>query len=170
MADDPKKDKDIEEVSDDQEQEKKGGGKLKFILIPVILLVQLGAAYHIVFNMMLKPPEEVKETKPPKEKKAVGQFYEINDIVVNPAESGGRRYLVAEIGLETNDENLVAEATSKEIWIRDAILSLLGNKTAEELMEVTTRKKLKKEILDLLNKQMDEGKFERLYFKKYLIQ
>lgn len=170
MADEEvKKGQETEEPSDDQKAEKKGG-LLKFILIPLILLIQAGIAYYVVFNVLLKDPNQLEEPKAQKENLDVGQFFEINDLVVNPAESGGRRYLVLEVALETTNQKLLEEVKSKEIWVRDAIITLLTKKTAEELIELTVRTKLKKEILDVLNARMAEGEFDRLYFKKYLLQ
>lgn len=167
---DVKKDQESPVPSDNQEQGKSKGGMLKFILIPVILLIQAGAAYFIVFNMLLKHPNHVENPKPKKGKLEVGQFYEVDDIVVNPADSGGRRYLVLDIGLETSNPELIDEAGRKEIWIRDAIITLLTRKTSEEFLEVSARSLLKKEILDSLNLKMVAGKFDRIYFKKYILQ
>lgn len=167
---DVKKNQESSETADDQEQGKSKGGMLKFILIPVILLIQAGAAYFIVFNMLLKHPNHVEEPKPKKDNLEVGQFYEVDDIVVNPADSGGRRYLVLELGLETSTSELIEEAGTKEIWIRDAIITLLTKKTAEEFLEITARSKLKKEILETINRKMIAGKFHRIYFKKYILQ
>ncbi len=167
MADkEVKKDQESEETTDDQ----KKGGKLKLILIPVIILVQAVAAYYIVFNILLKHPNHVEEPKQKKENLEVGLFYEINDIVVNTSDSGGRRYFVIEIGLEASEQKVLDEATSKEIWIRDSILTLLTNKTTAELMDGTGRKILKKEIMGIINKKLAVGKFNNIYFKKYIIQ
>ncbi len=167
MADEDKKDQENAEASD-----KKGGkgGMLKLILIPVILLVQAVAAYFIVFNLLLKNPNAKEETNEKKSRLEVGQFFELNDIVINPADTGGRRYLVLEMGLETKDPKVVEEAAGKEIWIRDAIISHLTKKTALELMEISIRKGLKKEILDILNEKLSEGRFDKVYFKKYILQ
>ena len=173
MADEKlKNDQVSQEVTDDKDKDVKGskGGKLKFVLIPLIIIIQAVAAYFIVFNILLKQPKHQEKQKPKTENLEVGQFYELNDIVVNPAGSGGRRYLVVEMGLETADPLLVVEAKSKEIWVRDAVITLLTNKTSEELMEVLAMQKLKKEILDTINRKMMAGKFERIYFKKYIIQ
>ncbi len=168
MAEDEKKDQ--ESTPETDNEKKAGGGKLKFVLIPVILLVQAVAAYFVVFNLLLKSPNQELQAEPKKPKLEVGQFFELNDIVINPAESGGRRYLVVELGLETQDAALVEEAKSKEILIRDAIISLLTSNTAEELMQVSVRNRLRKDILETLNEQMSQGKFDKLYFKKYILQ
>lgn len=163
-----KKDQESNESSDDKKGSK--GGLLKFILIPVILIAQAVGAYFIVFNLLLKHPNHTEEPKQKKQNLEVGQFFELDDVVINPAESGGRRYLVLEMALETKNPKLIEEAKSKEIWIRDAIITLLTKKTAQEFMELSAREKLKKEILDILNRKMMLGKFERLYFKKYILQ
>jgi len=168
MAEEDKKDQESTETTDNEVKAK--GGKLKFALIPVILVVQAAVAYFVVFNVLLKPEVEEVQAAPEKPKLEVGQFFELNDIVINPAESGGRRYLVVELGLETQDPMVVEEATSKEIWIRDAIISLLTQKTAQELMEVSVRNRLKEEIIETINAKMDQGKFSKLFFKKYILQ
>ena len=149
---------------------KKGskGGLLKFILIPVILLGQAVGAYYLVFNVLIEHPN--KQESPKANNLQVGQFFELNDIVINPAGSAGRRYIVLELGLETTEPKLIEEAKSKEIWIRDAILTLLTNKKEEELLDLSKRSLLKKQILNIMNSKMAEGKFSRVYFKKYIMQ
>ena len=167
MADeDTEKNQESEEKSDD----KKGkGGLLKFILIPVILIAQVIGAYFLVFNVLLEHPNKEKRAKKTNILE-VGQFFELSDIVVNPASTSGKRYLVMEIGLEAKEEKLITEAESKEIWFRDAINTLLTNKTDAELLDLSKRSLLKKEILKLINSRMKEGKFSKVYFKKYIMQ
>ncbi len=167
MADeDTEKNQESEEKSDD----KKGkGGLLKFILIPVILIAQVIGAYFLVFNVLLEHPNKEKRAQKTNILE-VGQFFELSDIVVNPANTSGNRYLVLEIGLEAKEEELIIEAASKEIWLRDAINTLLTNKTYTELLDVSKRSLLKKEILKLINSRMKEGRFSKVYFKKYILQ
>ena len=167
MADeDIKKDKESGEKSDD----KKGkGGLIKFVLVPVILIAQAIGAYFLVFNVLLEHPNKERKSRKTNNLE-VGYFFELSDIVVNPANTSGRRYLVMEIGLEAKEEKLITEAESKEIWFRDAINTLLTNKTDAELLDLSKRSLLKKEILKLINSRMKEGKFSKVYFKKYIMQ
>jgi len=167
MADeDIEKNQESEQKSDD----KKGkGGLLKFILIPVILIAQVIGAYFLVFNVLLEHPNKEKRAKKTNILE-VGQFFELSDIVVNPASTSGKRYLVMEIGLEAKEEKVITEAASKEIWFRDAINTLLTNKTDTELLDLSKRSLLKKEILKLINSRMKTGKFSKVYFKKYIMQ
>ena len=167
MADeDTEKNQESKEKSDD----KKGkGGLLKFILIPVILIAQAVGAYFLVFNVLLEHPNKEKNAQKTRSLD-VGYFFEMGDIVVNPASTSGKRYLVLEIGLEAKEEKLVAEAQSKEIWFRDALNTLLTNKTDAELLNLSKRSLLKKQILKLINSRLKEGKFSKVYFKKFILQ
>ena len=168
MADeDIEENQELEKESDDQKAGK--GGLLKFILIPTILIAQAIGAYFLVFNVLVEHPNKEKRAKKANDLE-VGQFFELSDIVVNPASTSGNRYLVLEIGLEAKEEELIIEAASKEIWLRDAIITLLTNKTYKELLDVSKRSLLKTEILKLINSRMIEGKFSKVYFKKYIMQ
>jgi len=168
MADeDIDKNQELEKKPDDKKAGK--GGLLKFILIPTILIAQAIGAYFLVFNVLLEHPNKGKRAQKTSHLE-VGQFFELNDIVINPASTSGNKYLVLEIGLEAKEEALITEAASKEIWFRDAINTLLTNKTDKELMDVSKRSLLKKEILKLINSRMKEGRFSKVYFKKYLLQ
>jgi len=166
-SDDIDKNQELEKKSDAKKAGK--GGLLKFILIPTILLAQAVGAYFLVFNVLLEHPNKEKNAQKTNNLE-VGHFFELSDIVVNPASTSGKRYLVMEIGLETKEEKVITEAESKEIWFRDAINTLLTNKTDTELLNLSKRSLLKKEILKLINSRMKAGKFSKVYFKKYIMQ
>jgi flagellar FliL protein len=169
MADE--KSKNNQEKGKNPDEKKGKGGLIKFILVPVVLLAQAVGAYFLVFNLLLQEPSKASE--PEKEKKPplqVGLFYEINDIVVNPAGTAGKRFMVMEIALETKEQAVIDEATLKEIWIRDAVISILTRKTPEELLDFSLQEQLKKEILNTMNRKMRNGKFIKIYFKKYIMQ
>ena len=149
---------------------KKGSkGLIKLVLIPVIIGIQAVAAYYVVFNLLLEDPNK---DKTPRQSSTAqpGAFYEIKDLVVNPAGTVGRRFLVMELGLEAKDIKTIDEAQSKEIWMRDAVISLLTKKTADDLLDITQREQLKKEILGEINHRLTKTKFHRIYFTKYIMQ
>ncbi len=168
MADeDFNKNQELRKKSDDKKAGK--GGLLKVILIPTILIAQAVGAYFLVFNVLLEHPNKGRSAQKANNLE-VGFFFELSDIIVNPAGTSGKRFLVMEIGLEAKKETLITEAESKEIWFRDAINTLLTNKTEGELLDISKRSLLKKEILKLINSRMKEGKFSKVYFKKFLMQ
>lgn len=165
-----------DEATENQEPQqpaaKPGSSKGKlFLFIPVILIAQAAIAYFLVGHFLAAEPEKPKP--PPKKKpneQPVGLFFEVKDVVVNPAGTLGRRYLVFEMGLETDDPKLVEEAQAKIIWIRDAIISLLVQKTSQELLDISKREALKQELLETVNRNLSQGKFKKLYITKYIMQ
>jgi len=163
-----------EETPESQEQQDvtqfKKPSKLKFILIPLVLILQAAAAYYLIGHFLLDEPETAEAARQPERPQTVGQFFEINDIVVNPAGTLGRRYLVFEMSLETHDAALIQEAEAKKPWIRDAIISYLVEKTTEELLDVTKRTQLKTELLFTVNQNLSNGEFEKIYFTKFIMQ
>lgn len=160
---------DLDKTSDVKKERK--GIILKIVMIPLALVIQAAAAYFVVFNFLVENPEKsVKSESNEPKIEEVGLFLEIKDFVINPAGSQGRRFLVLEMGFETYNSKLIVEAESKKIWIRDAIMQLLGRKTPEELLDFTKRDGIKVEILEAVNRKLKDGNFENLYFLKYIMQ
>lgn len=98
-----------------------------------------------------------------------GSFYEIKGLIINPAGSEGTRYLMVNIGFESNESSVLTDLENKEVVVRDHILNILGERTAEELGDISKRDALKKELLRSINKVV-EGKVDRLYFTQYVLQ
>lgn len=99
-----------------------------------------------------------------------GHFIMISDLLINPAGTGGKGFLVVSLGLETKSSSVIAEVAEKEIVIRDAILQLLSEHTQEELAAIELRGALKQEIVDELNQILQNGDVDRLYFTQFLLQ
>ncbi|HUV31660.1 MAG TPA: flagellar basal body-associated FliL family protein [Acidobacteriota bacterium] len=131
----------------------------------------------------LEQPREDRESKQaerhkaePKERtKASGDegksvVYAIRDIVVNPAGTGGSRFLSVSFGFEVASEQLVAELESREPVIRDALITILCSKTVAELTDAKqkeiTRYQIKKRVEQLL--QTDE--LAGVYYTDFVLQ
>lgn len=110
--------------------------------------------------------EKVKGDEPIK----YGQFATINDLLVNPKGSGGKRFLVISLGVETKSSNVIVELTEKEVVVRDAILQMLSEYTADELSSIDLRETLKTQLIVRLNSLLQKGEIDRLYFTQYLLQ
>lgn len=99
-----------------------------------------------------------------------GQFATINDLLVNPRDSGGKRFLVLSLGVETKSSDVIAELAEKEIVVRDAILQMLSEHTADELSSIDLRETIKTQLIARLNSLLQKGEIDRLYFTQYLLQ
>ena len=158
-------------------EKKKRGGLL--LLLPFLLLPAAGGAW-LAFTQYARldqvaeaaglnaePAEEEGE-----EESAIeyGQFTEIQNLIINPAGSDGRRYLMVNVGLETGEPKVLTELGEKDVVVRDAIIKLLGSRRVEELADIDLRGELKEELCDTVNAMLREGSVSRMYFTQYVLQ
>ena len=99
-----------------------------------------------------------------------GEFSELSDIIINPASSGGQRFLMLNIGLEAMKKETLDEVASKEVVVRDTVLKVLGSRSVDELADITRRNELKESIRQAVNGVLRNGQVERLYFTRYVLQ
>ncbi|MBC7563854.1 MAG: flagellar basal body-associated FliL family protein [Gemmatimonadaceae bacterium] len=101
---------------------------------------------------------------------ATAQLYTIADLVLNPAGSGGTRFLMLSVAFDVKDSAAVETLKLRDAEIKDAVLALVGAKTVEQLAEVTAREPLKVEIKDLVQKIMKQKLIKRVSFPQFVIQ
>lgn len=99
-----------------------------------------------------------------------GQFMELQGFIINPAGTGGTRYLMVNLGLESANASTLEELKEKEVVVRDTILKLLGQRTVDELADIGLRTQLKQELRDAVNTVLQKGKIDRVYFTQYVLQ
>lgn len=167
-----------EEYEEDVERAPNGIVRLLLMVLPVVLIPAvvggflaysqyLPLAQTAVSNgIHLGVLKEAEAAKPVE----YGQFTTITDLLINPKDSGGKRFLVISLGVETKSSGVIAELEQKDIVVRDAILQILSARTAEELSSIALREALKQEILERLNVILQKGDIDRLYFTQYLLQ
>jgi flagellar protein FliL len=102
--------------------------------------------------------------------RAYGDFIKIDGMIVNPARSEGKRFLLVDIGLESTSSAALGELQQKEIVVRDTILKVLGSRTVEELTSLDHRNAMKEDILGAINSVLTKGTIEYLYFTQYVLQ
>jgi len=179
MAEEEKK----EEKEEEQEEKKqKSGGNNLILIIIVVLLVLLLAIGGIVAYLMLSGDEEEQlqvqqeekiEKRRPKRSMddlTVGPMYPLDKFTVNLLSENGSRYLVAKIDLEQDSDELTQELDNKVPLIRDVIISILSSKTVEEISIPKGKMKLKEEIINQINKYLEDGEIKRIYFTNFIIQ
>lgn len=175
----PGNDEDMDDINDGSaaKSAKRGPGMF-VVLMPAILIPLIVGAYFAFTQYTTLAEAAVAvglpldfSAQPEGEKPIVyGKFTTIENLLINPAQSNGNRFLVVSIGVETPSDNVIAELGEKDIVIRDAILRLLSRRTDEELSSIEIREDLKREILEELNGILQKGKIDRLYFTQFLLQ
>ncbi len=153
------------------EPKKKKGPPLVAILF-IVGLIGGGAGGFFMYERLVAAATgtDLSAGEPPVEDVSYGVFHEIGGIIVNPAESGGKRYLMISLGLEVANEGAVTQVTEKEVVIRDQVLALLGSHSADELADIGIREELKTELVAAINRVLGKDSVNRLYFTQYVLQ
>ncbi len=112
------------------------------------------------------------ETAKKSEKGAEGGsiIYAVSNIVVNPAGTGGSRFLSVSLGFALDSPELEAEFGKNEPIIRDALITILASKTVAELTDVKqkeiARYQIKKRVSDLMHTDGITG----VYYTDFVLQ
>jgi flagellar FliL protein len=136
------------------------------ILIPVLAFSAF-SSQMVIKKIFFPDPQPVKKEAV---KIEVGEFYMINDLIINPAASGGRRHLLVNLGLEYADPLLKAELEKRDPQIRDNLITLLAGQDSNVLTDIRYRESIRQSLLKAVNFYLEGGKVEKLYFTKYVFQ
>ncbi len=154
-----------------------------FIIGLPLFIVQLVAVYFITANILLSKvqghtqgenstgTEEVKEGDNKKEQPELGKFiFTIEDIIVNPAGTEGKRLLLASIGFDISTEEEQQILKSKEVLLKDIIISKLSSKSLDQLSNSAYKDTLKNELAVQLRSSIPTIKLNNVYLSKFIIQ
>jgi flagellar FliL protein len=96
--------------------------------------------------------------------------YKVENLVLNPAQSGGTRFLVASLALEVADSATSTAMKERDSEVRDAVLRVLGAKTVGQLSDMTGRSVLKQELQTAVDSIFGEHSVSAVYFPQFVIQ
>ena len=99
-----------------------------------------------------------------------GSFTRLDGLVVNPAKSGGNRYLAVSIAFEAGEVSVETELKNKKVVVKDAVLRLLSERTVDELSDPGQRDDLKAALIKETNRILTKGTVDRLYFTEFVLQ
>jgi flagellar FliL protein len=104
---------------------------------------------------------------------SVSNLHLIDNLVLNPAGSGGSRFLMLATAIEFADASQVEEIKARDSEVRDVILRVMGAKTVEDLSDMGHREDIKAELADSLGtlfKKSRKKPIQRIYFPQFVIQ
>jgi flagellar protein FliL len=96
--------------------------------------------------------------------------YTIQNLVLNPAGSGGSRYLMASVTFGVSDAHGAETLGLRDGAIRDIVVGVLGGRTVEQLADMGNRPKIKEEILTQVGGLVGEHAVMEVYFPQFVIQ
>lgn len=158
--------------ADEAAPPKKKKGGLIMIVLFAVALIGGGAGGFFMYDKLvaMATGTDLSVLEPQTETVEYGAFHEMQGLIVNPAASGGKRYLMVSMALEVANDGVVEQLKEKEIVVHDGTLQILGRHTAEELADISVREQLKEELLAAVNEVVGEGQVSRLYFTQYVLQ
>lgn len=102
------------------------------------------------------------------------RLHVIDNLILNPAGSGGARFLMVTTAVELSADALVNELKARDIEARDVVLRVLGGKTVEDLADMANRERFKGELRDSLSALFAGSQrttaIRRIYFPHFVIQ
>lgn len=160
----------VEDAPENSEEEPKKNGNFftrygKIFLYAGIILIQISGAYAI-YSFYYDDIQSWIGDMGSDER----YYYPIEDVVINPAESNGERYLLltAIIEVKNSDELSILEKNTAQII--DNLNIILSSKSAEELTRIESRNQIKQEIGLMINETVDRKVVRNLFFTKYVLQ
>jgi len=126
-------------------------------------------------------PKKKKKKKKKKEKKeesseggeeggGEAHIFEVSDIIVNPAGTGGTRFLSASVGFEVEDEETMNLFKAREAQIKDALITILGSKNIEQLTDMKQKEIARLQIKKRVAYLLDTEELVAVYFTDFVIQ
>lgn len=94
----------------------------------------------------------------------------MENLVLNPAGSGGSRFLLLSVAIETGSSAVQATMTTRDAELRDIILTSLGTKTVDQLTDIANREGIKKELNTAIAARFGKSAVKRLYFPQFVVQ
>ncbi len=94
----------------------------------------------------------------------------VDNLVLNPAGSDGRRFLMVTATFELKDAATQQLFKDHEAEIRDHILSLLGKLTVEEASDISQRDRIKTVVLASVTPLFPRGSVTKVFFPQFVIQ
>lgn len=113
--------------------------------------------------------------KPRKKTKGHGEaagslVYAVKDIVVNPAGTGGTRFLSVSFGFELGSAELAAEFEERELVVRDALITILSSKTVAQLTDAKQKEIVRYQVKKRLEQILDTDEIDGVYFTDFVLQ
>jgi flagellar FliL protein len=93
----------------------------------------------------------------------------IDNLVLNPAGSGGTRLLVAAVSLDA-DADAQETLAARDAEARDLLLMILSSRTVDELSDISLRETLREDLRRALNALLGYDGVHRIFLPQFVIQ
>ena len=97
-------------------------------------------------------------------------IYTIENLVVNPAQTKGTRFLSVSFGFELGSNQLLDNFQKREAVIRDALITILSSKTIEQLSDAREKEIARHQIKKRISTLLDTEQLAGVYYTDFVLQ
>lgn len=163
----------------------KGGKKLLVIALTIGLVAGAAAGSLVVGPLVAEGPQ--KESHGEESSAGSGQdcaamlaahgvqlapaaVHTIDNVVVNPAQSGGTRFLMASVAFGLADAHSAEQMALRDAEIRDVVVRVLSSRNVEQLTDLNSRNTIKDEMREQVVAMVGDHALVDIYFPQFVIQ
>jgi flagellar FliL protein len=104
------------------------------------------------------------------EEASTSLVYAVKDIVVNPAGTGGTRFLSVSFGFELGTADLMVAFRDREPLVRDALITILSSKTVAQLTDPKQKEIVRYQIKKRLKQLLETEEINGVYYTDFVLQ
>jgi len=143
-------------------------------LIPAAIFAGLAAAAFALVLFFLAPMLPAPGATParrPNSPEKFGRLIALDPVVVNLAQSEGRRYLKAAVQLEVADEEkAVKELEARKPQLLDILVTTLSRKSLVDVTAPDALDLLRRELAERVGQAVGEGRLRRVFITEFVVQ
>ena len=95
----------------------------------------------------------------------------LGSFTTNMSQNGrASKFVITELSALTSDDDVSYELKEKNILVRDIILKEMSLKTFSQISSNRGKDQLKASIITQLNRILEEGTVQEIYFTKFIVQ
>lgn len=159
------------------------GGSKKMIMFGLVgvgaIVMGVILAIFVLKPMLLDNSDSEGHDKPAVHKKkeskghgepATSTFFAVKDIVVNPAGTGGTRFLSVSFAFQVDSPEMAELLKSKETIIRDVLITILSAKTVAQLTDPKQKEIIRYQIKKRVSQLMEAEEIMAVYYTDFVLQ
>jgi flagellar FliL protein len=138
-----------------------------------ILAALAGGAFAVALFVVrpMFPPVAAGDVKAKPTPHKFGRVVALDSVVVNVAQTEGRRYLKATVHIEVpEEEKIVKEVESRKPQLLDLIVATLTKKTLSEVTAPEALDRLRGEVLERVNQALGPERVRQVFITEFVVQ
>jgi flagellar FliL protein len=143
-----------------------------FLVAPGLIRARQAAAA----SQLAEPHHKTAKKKSSSGKKGEAgksPVYKVDNIIVNPADSGGQRFLMCTVAIEADDSRLLDVLREHEVELRDHVVTLLSRQPLSRLTAQGSRDSLRADLLEAVRPVLGEDGADadlRIFLPQFVVQ